>query len=444
MTAAPAPAALPPGPRLGWLQAARYVAAPHPLLRAAAARYGAVFTIRTARRCVMTGRPALVRQIFSAPVDQYAVNTEAGPRRVLGANGMAQQSGRALRRDRRLLLPNFQGAALTGLAGMMRDAALEVAEGWTPGQVVPMREAALAIALDIILRTVFGADTPAQRIEFRAALRDFDHAFTRPGFLLCSALHVEQEWLPPFRRFAAARGRLEGLLRQAIARARQDGPARGDVLGRLVAARHEDGSAMPEAALVDNLITTAIAGHETSVVSLCWALHWLHSEPDCLARLLAELAPLGPDPDPLAVAGLPYLDAVVREVLRLWPAVTDVNRVLARPMQLGGWEIPAGMTVAAAAAILHYDPDLYPEPDRFRPERFLETRFAPWEYIPFGGGERLCPGAQFSIFELKLLLGVLLARCRFTALAPGDPRPKRVGFLVSPRDGVPLRYEGRR
>ncbi|ONG59109.1 hypothetical protein BKE38_00060 [Pseudoroseomonas deserti] len=238
------------------------------------------------------------------------------------------------------------------------------------------------------------------------------------------------------------------MLRQAVARARAEGAARGDVLGRLVAARHEDGSAMSEAPLVDNLITTAIAGHETSVVPPCWALHWLHSGPDGLARLLDELAPLGPDPDPLAVAGLPYLDAVVREVLRLWPAVTDVNRVLAKPMQLGGWEIPAGLTVAASAAILHHDPELYPEPDRFRPERFLESRFAPWEYFPFGGGQRMGPGARFSLSELKLLLGmllgVLLARCRVTALAPGDPRPKRVGFLVSPRAGVPLRSEGPR
>jgi cytochrome P450 len=437
-------AQLPPGPPFRLLQAARYVRDPYALLRGYGRRYGAVFTVRTARLCVMTGRPNLVRQIFSAPAGQYDVNREAGPRRVLGENGMAQRAGRALRRDRRLLVPNFQGEALTTLGGMMRDAALEVQQRWRPGEAVVMREAALEIALDVIMRAVFGADTPVQRAEFRTALRDFDTAFGRPSFLLLSVLRVEWEALPPFRRFTRARGRVEALLRAAIARAREGGAARGDVLGRLAAARYEDGSPMPEAALVDNLITTVIAGHETSVVSLCWAFHWLHAVPATLERVLAELVPLGPDPTPEELAGLPYLDAVVREVLRLWPAVTDVNRVLARPMTLGGFELPAGMTVAASAAILHYDEELYPDPDRFRPERFLERNYAPWEYFPFGGGERMCPGAQFSMFELKVLLGTLLSRGSFTLLEPGTPRLRRMGFLMSPESGVPLRYEGAR
>ncbi|MBU8536699.1 cytochrome P450 [Falsiroseomonas tokyonensis] len=437
-------ARLPPGPGFGALQAARYVADPYTLLREAARRYGDVFTIRTARRCVMTGRPDLVRQIFGAPVDQYGVNTEIGPRRVLGENGMAQLAGRALRRDRRLLVPNFQGDVLARQGGMMRDAVREVTDRWQPGDEFVLREASLEIALDVILRTVFGADTPRQRADFDAALRDFVLAFGRPSFLLLSALRVEWNWLPPFRRFAVARARLEALLREAIARARSEGAGRGDTLGHLVAARYEDGNGMSEAALIDNLITTIVAGHETSAVSLTWAIHWLHSTPHALARLLEELAPLGPDPAPEALGKLTYLDAVVREVLRLWPAVTDVNRVLAKPMTLGGYEIPPGITVAAASAILHYDPAIFPEPEVFRPERFLERSYAPWEYFPFGGGERMCPGAQFSMFELKVLLGTLLARCRFSLLQPGVPPLKRVGFLVSPAAGVPVRYEGRR
>ena len=435
---------LPPGPPFRLLQAARYVADPYTLLRGCAARYGQVFTVRTARLCVMTGAPHLARQIFTAPMDQYGINKEVGPRRVLGANGIAQLAGRALRRDRRLLVPNFQGEVLRAQAGVMRDAVRDVVRRWQPGDRFVMRDASLTIALEVILRTVFGADTEEQRAEFDDALRDFVLAFGRPSFLLLSALRLEWETLPPFRNFARARARLDALVRAAIARAREAGPGRGDVLGHLVAARHDDGSGMSDDALVDNLITTIVAGHETSAVSLTWSVQWLHDHPEELERVMAEIAPLGPDPAPEALAQLPYLDAVVKEVLRLWPAVTDVNRVLAKPMEIAGYEIPPGITVAAAAAIVHYDPELYPEPERFRPARFLERTYAPWEYFPFGGGERLCPGAQFSVFELKVLLGTLLASCRLSLLEPGPPPMKRVGFLVSPASGVPVRYDGPR
>jgi cytochrome P450 len=364
---------------------------------------------------------------------------------VLGVNGMSQLAGRALRRDRRLFVPHFQGEALASLGQMMQAATREAMRDWRPGDALVMREVALSIALDIILRAVFGADTEARRAEFRGALRDFDKAFGRPSFLMLAALGLDWDGLPPFRRFAAARGRLEAMLRDMIARARAEGASpRGDVLGRLVAARHDDGTGMPDAALVDNLITTAVAGHETSVVSLCWAMHWLHAVPETLERVLAELAPLGPDATPEALGRLPYLDAVVKEVLRLWPAVTDINRVLAKPMQLGGYEIPAGMTVAASAAILHYDATLHPEPERFQPARFLGRSYAPWEYIPFGGGERMCPGAQFSVHELKVVLGTLLSQGRFDLHDQGPPKLARIGFLVSPADGVRLRFAGPR
>ncbi len=435
---------LPPGPPFRVLQAIRYVQNPYSMLRRFAQRYGDVFTIRTARLCVMTGRPDLVRQIVGAPTDQYGVNREKGPARVLGMNGMAQLAGHELRRDRRLVVPQFQGEVLTGLAAMMRDATLDAFGRLRPGQALTVREMALDVALDVILRTCFGADTEERRREFRAATRAFSEGFGSKSFLMLAALGVEGEFWPPYRRFAAARAWLERLLQEAIDRARAEGPARGDILGRLVAARYADGGGMADAALRDNLITTLIAGHETTVVSLCWSFHWLLSQPEHLERLMAELAPLGPDAEPAAYTRLPFLDAVVKETLRLWPVVTDINRVLAKPMALGGYELPPGTTVAGASAILHYDPELYPEPDRFRPERFLERRFAPYEYIPFGGGERMCPGSQFSPFELKVALGTLLTRGRFRLLDEGPPPVKRMGAMMAPATGVRVRYEGPR
>ncbi len=435
---------LPPGPPLRFVQAIRYMRDPHTMLRDYAQRYGDVFTVRTARLCVMTGRPELIRQILSAPVDQYGVNTERGPARVLGENGMFRLAGRELRRDRRIVVPCFQGEILAKLGEMMREATLEAFRRLSPGQVLTMRELALDIALDVILRTIFGADTPERRGRFREAVQGFTDAYGNHFFLILLILRIEIESLPPYRRFAASRARLEALLQEAIDRARVEGPDRGDILGRLVAARYEDGSGMSDPALRDNLITTLIAGHETSVVSLCWAFFWLHRYEAELDRLLAELEPLGPDAAPADYARLPFLDAVVKETLRLWPVVTDINRVLAKPMVLGGYELPPRTTVAAATAVVHYDPDLYSEPERFRPERFLERRFAAHEYIPFGGGERMCPGGQFSTFELKVVLATLLTRGRFRLLDEGPPVVRRMGAMSAPNTGVRLRYEGPR
>lgn len=434
---------LPPGPPLRLLQTISYLRDPYVMLRGAARRYGSLFTVRTARVCVVTGKPEIIRQIITAPVDQYGVNFEPGPARVLGFHGTTRLAGRALRRDRRLLVPQFQGETLNALAGMIRDSALDAFARFKPGEAFVVRDAAIAVALDVILRTVFGADTPARLDAFRTAVRAFSKGFGSPAFLLLAALGFNNDWLPPFRRFATARSRLEALLQDAIDRARSaEGASSVATLNRIIAARYEDGTAMSDVAIRDNMITALIAGHETSVVSLCWGLYWLHREPRCLELLQAELTPLGPDANPIAWARLPYLDAVVKETLRLWPVVTDINRVLAQPMQLGDYELPVGTNIAASSAILHYEPDLYPDAETFRPERFLERKFGPHEYLPFGGGERMCPGQSLSVIELKIVLATLLTRWRYTLLDEGTVKVKRMGGMMTPTTGVRMRCDG--
>ena len=434
---------LPPGPPMRLLQMFRYLRNPYIMLRDYARRYGNLFTVRTARVCVMTGRPDLVRQIISAPVDQYGVNFEPGPARVLGTHGTTRLAGRALRRERRLIVPHFQGETLNALGGMIREATLDAFGHLRPEDEFVVRGPAIDVALDVILRTVFGADTPERREEFRTTVRAFSKGFGNPAFLILTALKYDKEWPPPYRRFAAARRHLEDMLQDAIERAREEGLTKAAILNRVVAARYDDGTPMIDAAIRDNMITTLIAGHETSVVSLCWGLYWLHRERRCLDLLLEELRPLGPDADPMDWARLPYLDAVVKETLRLWPVVTDINRVLAQPMQLDRYEVPAGTNIAASSAILHYDPDLYPDAEAFRPERFLERRFGPHEYLPFGGGERMCPGSHLSVFELKIVLATLLTRHRYTLLDQGTMPVKRMGGMMTPATGVRLRLKGR-
>ena len=432
---------LPPGPPLRLFHTVRYLRDPYAMLRECARRYDNLFTVRTARLCVVTGRPDLIRQIMTAPIDQYGVAQEPGPARVLGANSSTQRAGRVLRRDRRLLVPPFHGEALNAMGGAIRQASLTWFGRFKPGDSFVVREVSADFALDVVLHTVFGAETEDELGDYRDAALALRRCFEYSAILLHIAFHFDIDWLPPYRRLTAARGRLEVLLQQAIERARSHPSASPAILDRVVAGRYEDGSPMPDGTIRDNMITSLIAGQESSVASLCWCFYWLHRERRCLDLLLQELEPLGPDADPMAWAALPYLDAVVKETLRLWPRATEIYRLLAQPMRLGRYELPAGTNIAAAPAILHYDPDLYPDPDSFQPERFLKRRFGPHEFLPFGGGERLCPGAHLSVFEMKIVLATLLTRFRYTLLDDGPLTVRRMVALRAPHTGVRMRVD---
>src|SRR5262249_31987850 len=152
---------------------------------------------------------------------------------------------------------------------------------------------------------------------------------------------------------------------------------------------------------------------KNTAVSLAWAFYWLQREPQVAERLQTELTQLGSTPDPERLAQLPYLGAVCSEALRLYPVLgTTLVRRLRLPFTLRGYQLPAGMAVAAALPLPHFDPALYPDSMRFRPERFLERKFTPFEYLPFGGGARRCVGAAFATYEMKIVLGSILARHR--------------------------------
>jgi cytochrome P450 family 135 len=216
----------------------------------------------------------------------------------------------------------------------------------------------------------------------------------------------------PWARFVRMRRAVDDLVYEEIRlrRADPDASERDDVLSLLLQARHEDGSPMSDLELRDELITLLTAGHETSATALAWSVERLLRNPQALERLLSDL-----DDDA-------YLDAVVKETLRVRPVVIDVARVAKREVEIGEWRIPAGTIVVPAIALVQLRPDLYPEPRAFRPERFLEDQPAAYSWIPFGGGVRRCIGAAFAQLEIKTVLRTVLARTRLSA---PDPAPER-------------------
>ena len=437
------PSRLPPGPKLRFWQPLAYARSPYRFFRAVHARHGDPFTVRTSALTVVTAHPEGVRQIFTAPAETYHVALPKSQQRVLGREGLSGLDGDAHRRVRKLISPCFHGESLRGLGGMIHASAAEAVAGWRDGETWEARDAMRDIGLEVILKTVFGVEGRERLAPFRAAVLEFAAAFGNPAYLLSALLGIERDNWPPNRRLDQARGRLAALLLENIAERRATGTRRADILSRLMEARFDDGGGLADAALVDNLVTNLVAGHETSALSLAWAFAWLGRHPEAAERLRQEIDGLGRDDDIAAIQALPYLDAVVKECLRLYPAVPEVVRMLARPLELRGYEIPAGLNVAACSAVLHMDPEIYPEPERFRPERFLEKSVGGFEFIPFGGGDRVCVGNHFGVFEVKIVLAVLLARGRFELLEKEPLRVARRGFLMGP-SSVRVRFQARR
>jgi len=195
---------------------------------------------------------------------------------------------------------------------------------------------------------------------------------------------------------------------------------------------------MSDEELRDELVTLLLAGHETTATTLAWAFHFIHTVPGVRERLLTELPRPSEGWDPAAVAALPYLDAVVKETLRKHPTLTIVNRRVQAPLTVAGWQIPAGVNLSPCIYLTHHRADLYPEPDAFRPERFLGRRYSPYEFLPFGGGARRCIGMELALFEMKVVLAALVPRISLEPL-PEPVRPVRRNVTIVPSGGARMR-----
>jgi cytochrome P450 len=435
---------LPPGPRGSVVQMLRYARDPLGFYADCARRFGDVFTIPTVLGpIVVCGDPDGVRSIFALPPEGFSRWSTESVSPLLGEASLLLSGGARHARDRRLLTPPFHGERMRAYGAVMRAAALREAASWASGSAFSMQEASSAISIDVILRAVFGVDEAAGLVELRAALLGALAAMS-PLLMLFPGLRRHFGGIGPYDRMLRVRDRLDALTYAAIARRRAGGGRGDDILGLMLSARYDDGSAMSDREIRDQLLTLVFAGHETSGIALAWAVYWLERTPSVRDRLLGELAALGADPAPAALAAAPYLEAVCHETLRLYPVVGEVVRLLRVPLTLGPWTIPAGVPVSAGIALVHARAELYPDPAEFRPERFLERKFAPHEYLPFGGGARRCIGAAFALYEMKVVLGTLLAHYRFTLARKKQERPVMRNLAMGPKGRVRLAVMPRR
>ncbi|HEY0136542.1 MAG TPA: cytochrome P450 [Nannocystis sp.] len=422
-----------PGPDPLPIATLRFARDPYRYFSSCRRRLGPVFQSWLAgNRIVLSGEPEHVRTIFAADHDTAGAFNPGHLEALLGKHSLILIDGARHQSERKLLSPPLHGARMRSYAGIVRESALHRAAAWRVGAPLVMQDATQALSLDVIVKAVFGVQEPARVAAFEAALLATMSSVWMPAVLI-RGLQRDLGPLTPWRRFARARDHADALIREEIA-VRRRAPPGDDILSLMISARYDDGEGMRDDQIRDELMTLLAAGHETTAIALAWAMYWLHRHPDTLERLRAELALAGDDLD--AIASLPYLDAVCHETLRLYPIVPLAPRTLRRPLTLGPHTLPPGTHVGACIALLHRHPDLYPEPDEFRPARWLARKFTPWEFAVFGGGIRRCIGAAFALYAMKHALAALLPRHRFRLLEDRPVTPVRRNITLGPRGGI--------
>jgi cytochrome P450 family 135 len=406
---------LPPGPDWSVIRSTRrWWRRPLQTLDECHERFGEIFTYRIVHEgtWVFVSNPEAIKQVFTGdPRLLHAGEANIALLPVLGEHSVLLLDEPAHMRERKLMLPPFHGKRMQAYRDVMAEVAAAEIDRWPTDKPVRMRPRMQAVTLEVILRAVFGVDEGERLTRLREELRRTLNLLSNPKRAIFMVL-LGPERLRRFGPFRRNLERVDRLLYEEISarRGASDLAERDDILSLLLQARHEDGREMTDSELRDELMTLLVAGHETTATALSWSGELLARHPGELARLETDVA-AGRDE---------YLDAVIKETLRLRPVIALVLRKLVEPMEIGGHLLPAGVSVAPSIYLVHRHPEIYPEPERFRPERFIEQPAGTYTWIPFGGGVRRCLGASFAEFEMAVVLRELVSRRRLRPAGPAE------------------------
>jgi cytochrome P450 len=448
---------LPPGPRASSLIGGNlrdFTARRLDFFTDVTREYGPVASFRFGpKRMFLVSDPALIEQVLVTDAKHYVKHFGARAYKPVLGNGLVTSEGDFWLRQRRLSQPAFLKQRVLSYAPVMTDLTRRMLADWRPGLAVDVHYQFSSLTSAIALKTLFGLETTEDRAPFVEALRE--------AFDLMSARfrHVVAfpKWVPTPANLRLKRairhldavvgGYIEAGRRRAAEREKQGSTAGEtiDLLTRLLAARDEDGSAMTPRQLRDEAMTLYLAGHETTALTLSWAWLLLAQNPAAEDRLVAEWKAVlgGRSPTPDDLPNLPYTDAVLAEAMRVYPPVYLIGREATKELEIGGYRVKKGYTIFMSQWVNHRDPTYFPDPEAFRPERWLDglaKRIPKYAYYPFGGGPRVCIGNTFALMEAAILLATVGQRYRFT-LDPDAVIDVNPQITLLPRFGIPTTLE---
>ncbi|NCJ06747.1 cytochrome P450 [Synechococcales cyanobacterium C] len=429
-----------------------WIVQPFTLMERCAQRYGDCFSLALSTKfppMVLVSAPEALQHLLSSDNGKdFDVPGELNEifEPLLGSQSVLGLGGEPHRRMRQLMMPPFHGERMRSYSQLMGEITQTVIGTWSVGQNIDVHAAMQSISMRVILSAVFGVEVGSryQRLEQLLAkmLNDMGSSL---GASMLYFRSLRQDWgsWSPWGNFLRTREQIDQIIYAEIAdRRAHPNPERQDILTLLMSAQDETGAGLTDEELRDELMTLLVAGHETTATALTWAMYWLHKLPDVRTHLRSELQNLEDLEDVNALLRLPYLNAVCSETLRIHPVgILTFPRVVRTPVAIAGHTLDPGTIILGCIYLAHRCESVYPQPEQFRPERFLERQFSPYEYLPFGGGARRCIGMAFAQFEMKVVLAHILSEVELSLANSKPARPIRRG-LTAGASPVHLRVEG--
>jgi cytochrome P450 len=426
------------------LQLVRFSGDPLGVLDKCQRDYGDAFTLNLPGndRFVMLSDPEVVREVFRGdPESLHSGEANRIFTATVGKSSVLVLDDAPHARQRRVLVPPLKGERMRRFFDAMRLETLDAVRAWPRAVPFPALPTMRRITLRVILRTALGLVPGPEMDRFEFKMENvLSNGRQRYALVLMTIFPIHlfsgSRWIPLFRQLRDLDDDLFALIRAR--RQGQRAPGGENVLDDLLAAAHEDGSPLDDHEVRDALITILIAGHDTTALALSFALVDILPQPEVVDRLADELKSVtgGGPPEAGQLSALEYLEGAIRESLRKSPVAPFVLRKVVRTFSAGGREYPPGAVLCPCSYLIHRREELYPEPDRFRPERFLDRKFGPHEWFPFGGSNRVCVGMPFALYEMKVVLATIFAEARLSRPPDARSRPRRYGVVLGPDDGA--------
>lgn len=390
------------------------------------------------------GEPQAVEKIFTAPSEQFQLGKITHVfRPFTGDQSLIMLDGAAHWQQRKLLIPPLHGKRMHFYQNVICELTEEILPQLPKHQPFSIRQVMADLTLKVILRVVFGIKPGARSRKLKKLITELLEAITNPFYsslFFFPQLQVNLGKYSPWGNFVRKQRAIDALIYEEIReRRQQDYSENQDILSLLLSAKDETEIGMSDQQLRDQLITLLFLGHETTASSLAWMFYWVYSSSQVQEKLTIEIESLGASPSPQALIDLPYLDAICKETLRLYPiALISQPRIVQESIELHHHSFPPDSILVPCIYLAHHREATFPNSHHFQPERFLENQFSAYQYFPFGGGNRACIGAAFSLYEMKLIFGTIFANLELKLAKQPTIQPVRRGITIVPSGGVKL------